>query len=566
MHHKTKMLSAVLLVSVMALSACSSKDEEKDNNASASGVNASGQANTDPLGKYDPPIELHVGQATDSTVKFLDGESFDNNPWHKEYEDVLGINLKYDWVADTSDASQYESKLNVTIASGELPDVMYVPKKQFKMLVDGDQIEDLTDAFNTYASPLTKKILMSDPKIVDAMMTDGKLLGIPNVGSLMDQADVVWVRQDWLKKLNLPAPKTIDDIEKIAEAFVKQDPDGNGKADTYGLAANKDSFNFPTAGFADLTSFANAYHAYPRAWVDVNGKLEYGSVQPQMKQALAKLQEMYKEGLIDSEFIVKDGSKVAESVAAGKLGLTYGRYWNAIWPFQDNKNQDKNADWQAYPIVSADDETAKAQVDLPLSGFTVVRKGYAHPEAVIKALNLMFENYDGDRSSHWTPIDQDKKYVDKGVLLMKYPLIYMEPPTMNMDTQVKLLDAFKKNDPSIVNDLNTKRAYDAIMKYRSGDNTGWAFDKMFGENSGQAVYQDYQKNDQLFVNGFYGVPGPVMNERMSTLQKLEDETFTKIIMGSAPLDDFDKFVERWKSIGGDDVTAEVNEWYAAKNK
>ena len=38
------------------------------------------------------------------------------------------------------------------------------------------------------------------------------------------------------------------------------------------------------------------------------------------------------------------------------------------------------------------------------------------------------------------------------------------------------------------------------------------------------------------------------------------ESFTKIIMG-ASLDEFDKFVASWKSLGGDKIIEEVNAWY-----
>ncbi|MGG3280993.1 hypothetical protein [Paenibacillus solani] len=42
------------------------------------------------------------------------------------------------------------------------------------------------------------------------------------------------------------------------------------------------------------------------------------------------------------------------------------------------------------------------------------------------------------------------------------------------------------------------------------------------------------------------------------------ETFTKIIRGAASVDEFDQFVLNWKNLGGDQITQEVNEWYADK--
>ena len=54
-----------------------------------------------------------------------------------------------------------------------------------------------------------------------------------------------------------------------------------------------------------------------------------------------------------------------------------------------------------------------------------------------------------------------------------------------------------------------------------------------------------------------------MVEKQAYLDKLELEYFTGIIMGTRPIEDFDKYVEEWKANGGDQITAEVNEWYAS---
>ncbi|MNI81013.1 hypothetical protein D3C73_1375910 [compost metagenome] len=52
-----------------------------------------------------------------------------------------------------------------------------------------------------------------------------------------------------------------------------------------------------------------------------------------------------------------------------------------------------------------------------------------------------------------------------------------------------------------------------------------------------------------------------MSQKGATLDKLQEETFIKILTGSAPVSDYDTFVENWKKLGGDQITEEVNEWY-----
>lgn len=56
-----------------------------------------------------------------------------------------------------------------------------------------------------------------------------------------------------------------------------------------------------------------------------------------------------------------------------------------------------------------------------------------------------------------------------------------------------------------------------------------------------------------------------MNEKMAYLDKLETETYTRIIMGTQPVDYFDSFVQEWMNNGGTEITAEVNEWYQSNN-
>ncbi len=65
-----------------------------------------------------------------------------------------------------------------------------------------------------------------------AKANDGKTYSVP----FSAQSFAMFIRKDWREKLNMPQPKTWDDVRKLAEAFTNKDPDGNGKADTFGMA------------------------------------------------------------------------------------------------------------------------------------------------------------------------------------------------------------------------------------------------------------------------------------------------------------------------------------------
>ncbi|MBM7564258.1 extracellular solute-binding protein [Paenibacillus sacheonensis] len=582
------LLAIVLVLMLVVVTACSGNDNGGNNGAKAdndhanngaaadnsagndgkndkpadtgnNGGNAGNDAAAEPLGKYDPPIEVSTVRIINDTYKFAEGDTIDNNVWYKAYADELGIKIKNDWVVSGDGVGgPGEQKMNVSIASGDLPDIIPVNPNQLQQLIDADLVMDMTDVFEKYASPLTKEIMNADGGYaMKSASSGGKLMALPNTGSSMDGAAMIWLRSDWLKKLNLPEPKTMDDVYAIIDAFTNQDPDGNNKKDTVGIALNKDIMG----GYAGLDGFFNAFHAYPGIWFkDASGKLVNGSVQPETKAALAKLAELYKSGQIDKEFGVKDGGKAGESQGAGKNGFSFGQMWNPLWPMVSSKDNDPNAEWQSYPLASVDDQPARPQVTLAVGGYYAVNKKAKHPEAAVKLMNLYIEKSFGESS------DPNKYGNANGLEVFKYAIELASPPTKNLDAHKAVTEALKSGDASKLNPEQTLY-YDKISSYlkkENGTNERWAYDRVFGETGSFVVIDKYVSENLLMNNEFYGAPTPTMVSKGSSLKKMELEVFTKIIMGSSPIDAFDKFVKDWNSVGGEAMTKEVNEWYQAQ--
>ncbi|MFC5402756.1 extracellular solute-binding protein [Cohnella soli] len=565
---------ALVISLILVTTACNSKNNNNGNTASAPPSSASAPSSQsaeptesaaaseeiDPVGKYATPINISTAMAITGSMKFPPGDTIDNNVWTRSYLDDLGIQLKNDW---TADASTFEQKMNVSIASGNVPDLIPVKAVQLKQLVDANMVEDLTEVWNKYASPLTKQIFTEEGNIaLDSATFNGKLMAIPSVSGSFDASTLLWVRSDWLKKLNLPEPKTIDDVVKIADAFTNQDPDGNGKKDTIGLELQKELYE-RNSGYAGIDGFMFGYHAYPRFWIkDASGNLVNGSIQPEVKAALLKLQEMYKAGLIDKEFGSKDTNKAAEPQGAGKNGLSYGHMWNPLFPFNASRDNDPKAEWTAYPIVSVDDKPAMPGITQSINDFVAVKKGYANPEAAIKMLNLYIERNYG-KSKTLETLQKYAKTPD-GIEVFKFAVMRAGSSKQNLNIHLSVTEALKSKDTSKL-DPTQKETYDLITKYLSGSGTTaeWSQDRIFGETGSFRAMNEYAKNNLDYYNEFYGTPTKTMAAKQSTLDKMEYEVFTKIIMGDS-IDKFDKFVQDWKKVGGDEITKEVNEWY--KNK
>ncbi|MDQ6417951.1 extracellular solute-binding protein [Paenibacillus sp. LHD-117] len=555
---KLSLLASVMVFSTLTACSGGAGNGEEGNNSTNAPQSDKPAVQDGPFVKYDPPIEVHAIRGSLPDDRFKNGDTMDSNVWTKEYESALGIKLIYDWVADGNggDDSAFNKKLNVAIASDELPDVLGVSMKQLNQLVEAGQIAELTEVYDKYVSPELKELANQDGGLALKSATfDGKLMAIPKFGGNITGADVVWIRTDWLEKLNLQAPKTMDELLAISEAFTTQDPDGNGKDDTFGLALTKDLYG----GMANLTGFFNGYHAFPNIWVkDASGQIVYGNVQPEMKQALGKLQELYKNGQLDREFAVKDGGKVTESISQNKVGIQFGANWNSYYPLNDAIKQNPGMDWKPYPIVSIDDKPAQPGLGFPIYEYYVAKKSFKNPEVIVKMLNLQHERFYGETG------DWEKYSVDKeGTEIFQYPLFQVFPPNKDVpDNFEAIKKAFETKDASALNP-EQKANYDKIVAFQNGDAAQWAVDRQTGP-VGSAFEALSSYREYAVTTSFLGASTPTMVTKKGTLDKLEKEVFTKIIMGAAFIDSFDKFVEDWKKLGGDQMTQEVNDWNAAQ--
>ena len=517
----------------------------------------------DPLGKYDPAINITFVRAVDNDLTSnvlpkTPNETMESNRWLDLYADALGINVSYAWTVQggyTDDA--YKQKINVTLASGDLPDVIPVTASQLKQLADADMIEDMTPYFEQYASDLTRQCYSEEgSSVLDSATFNGKLMAIPNLDASIESAQFLWIRNDWLKKLGLQAPTTMQELLAVSNAFATKDPDGNGVNDTYGLAITNGLY----AGCMGVDGFFAGYHAYPNYWMKTaDGKLAYGSVQPETKVALAALAEMYKNGEIDQEFGVKDGSKVAETIAAGKLGIDFGEQWNPLYPLNQNYNNDPTADWISLAIPSCDDTKVSVPLQFRTSLYFAVRKGYEHPEAVVKMVNMHLEKNWGetnDFSKYYMPAENGNTSV------WKFSPVTPYPPYKNLNAFLQIEAARNTNTlDKLVGEAAVIESN--VEAYLAGDGSVWGWDKIYGVDGVYNILKAYRDNGQLMVESFTGAPTETMVERQATLEQMEKEAFIKIIMGAAPIDEFDTFVNNWYQLGGQDITNEVNDWYTS---
>lgn len=553
MKGKSKVLWSVVLTLCLVLTACGKTGNDSEKQPAEQTGQQSGSTTNEQQG--NEVIEVSTASPSDPYLKFDEGESFDKNSVYDAYEKDIGVKITNKWVADVT---QFKEKVKITIASDDLPDFLLVNATQLKELTEADMIMDLTEVYDKNATEETKKFLTMDGGMQMKTATfDDKLMGIPSSYNPFNY-QYMFVRTDWLKKLNLPEPKTMADLMKIAEEFKAKDPGGTGTP--YGIAVSKNPFSIDT-GVTGLRAFLNGYHAYENMWIeDGNGGLVNSDIQPEVKNALAALQEMFKKGLIDPEFTVKDVEKEAELIYNNSIGIVFGASWT---PAQLVKGAVKDGkvvqEWGAFPIPSVDDKPALSQIGLGVDEYYVVSKKAKHPEGVIRLLNqwIAVDNHPTEEQKVYE-FGKDRK--EKG---NNYWLLSPLRVGKQLDNNGEVLPkAIENKDTSNLQTKDQRTRYERAMKYVDGDTSMWWEYLISGPKGVYSLIPPIQQNKQYLQNKFYGAPTTTMADRQEILLKKRDEVYFKIIMNQVPVDEFDKFVEEWKKLGGDDMTKEVNEWYA----
>lgn len=562
MKNKSKTL-ALLLACFLVLGACSNTT---NNTPAAPEKSAESSEPADPFGRYEEPVQISISIEIDPTDNELPpGDTPLDNQYTRQIKEALNVDVDHQFAASGQNLRQ---RISLAIASNDLPDAMVVNAVELRQLVEADQIADLTEVYEQYASPEIKTIIENtNGAALEAVTFDGKIMALPGVQANADGIHLLWIRQDWLDKLNLEPPTTMAELEAVARAFVEDDPDSNGQRDTIGItgpeSGGKLYANFLESknNLYGFDAIFSAHDSFPGYWLEgEDGSPVYGSILLETREALASLRDLYSKGLIDPEMGVRN--KADEPIIAGKSGMFFAPWWMAYGPLTNAVKNDPEANWQAYALPLNQNGEFRPHAATPSTEFVVVRKDYEHPEVPMKLLNNLFKN---EQENTFDPSKGGPGY---------YPLRVVYAPSDEIEFTVRALrDVLAGNKTA--EDFADNKAYKLLPSdiasiktiknepYDSMDLSTWNPEANWG--AWTRAYSMMVGGRPLVDTEFEEVPSllyeqtPLMESRWVNLRKLEDETFLRIIMGAAPLETFDSFVENWKRQGGDQITQEVKD-------
>ena len=530
-----------------------------------------------------------------STTTFPAGQSATDNYWTQAIESELGFKMQYKYALTNT---QYTTKIDADIASGKTPDMYMVDVSQIPTLIRANMIhDDLSEVFDTHASPLTKQIMGWNGSVENSpnfqICSDGgKLKGLPWVESSTDTGYSLLLRKDWLDDLGLDVPKTIANLEHVLIKF-------NSEKGAKGLGLTEDII-YSNAGSAG--PLFNAFGAYPQIWVEKpDGSIEYGFFQEEMTDALSLLRNWYSRGLIYQQFAVSDLETVGSRVASGEIGAWIGVMSLPLHKMNSLVANDTTgkADWISVPVPGRDGDTpAKVTRSSSIFRFHVVKKGYKYPERLVQLINLFVDKMWGENA----------EFTKFNSIANAFPF-QVYPATKNLDAYKNVtaaIDADRGTDwwnslgtgkdiPAYTGQqpapayygLNSENQYyyamirDYLANGKDGDARNWGYTRIFykyadpngaemaaggiGFDCTQSVIEYYEDNGLYVMEKFRRYDTPSLSRNRDTIETTIS-ILIKNIITAAPGYTVDKYmveVELLKSGAAKDVLKEVNEAYRA---
>lgn len=502
------------------------------------------------------PITISITRRVDAQTQFAEGDSLENNPWTRMIRKLFGVEFTVAWTWATTD--EVNSKYNLALASGDIPDYLEtIPANIFVQMVEADALEDITDAWESYASDRWKQAFADYGELPWTWTKfDGRIMGLPRVEDLAHNDTILWYRADWLEEHGLEVPTTLDELHDVALALVQANAGLGAAGTTLGLLANK---QYDHTWYGSLDPIWGAFGVIPDHWSEVDGQLVFDGIREEMKEPLSLLNQWYQDGIFRRDFFTIETSDSIQDIAASQCGLHFTPSWGANL---DTVRNDPNTRWAFTNIPTRADGTKGKHTENNFkSDPFAFRKGAPHIDKIFEITNWMIElTEDYDRRFHgW----EGHNYAWDGDTVAWTGTGWAPWAIGPIGTR-----GGGMADPRhIGNEIQYRREVFGAVPPEERD----AMQTLLLEDP--TGVQQVSDESRLFIlehaadakmTALQRLPTPTMVERSVDLDKLLDETILGIIIGEKPLSAFDEMIAQWQQLGGERITEEVNEWWASR--
>jgi putative aldouronate transport system substrate-binding protein len=460
-------------------------------------------------------------------------------PVFQEIEKRTGVKIIFE-----PDRVNYATTMQTRIAAGvDLPDMFVLPDGSDPIYYGNEGIIIPLNELIEKNTIHLKQLLIEAPHVKKSYTApDGNMYTLPlqlnyDVDNLNKYNNIVLMtRKDWLKKLGLDVPKTIDDFYNMLKAFKEGDPNGNNEAD---------EIPYSMPGVAGITYLGWMYNlhltsAHDGFYTDSSGKkIVYEWMEPRAKEFLTTMNKWFEEGLIDQGFMSLQGDKWTAQITNNLVGITafyslmpqYG--WDAM---VQASSGDPEAGFVQIPTPSGPyGEGIIESNALPGFGHFAISKNCKNPELAIKWIDYIaysedgvLFNYYGIEGLTYEMVDGKPKFFDH--VLNSPDTVGVEMMRVGATHHVQL--------PILVTNESTEES--------------------FGEYYKQVVYGEEMYQQMLRAPKIPPVlstkeEAEVLANLIADINVYRDEMVAKFIVGDIPLDKFDEFVATLKEIGIEEV-------------
>ena len=530
-------LCVILIFSLILCSCGGGSSTSRQDSADSKGVSGSDahsllnqEAEKYELPLVNEPYTITFATAEDMEAVAASKSYADNLPAFEELEKRTGIHVKFEVVPP----DQYNTTIQTRLAAAkDLPDLIRLPDDPIRY-AKGGLIIPIDELIGKYA-PNILKLFKERPEVMKALIApDGKIYTLAAVVDARSMVNFngLGMRKDWLEKLNLEEPDTIDEWFDVLVAFKERDPNGNGKTDEIPLLA---------MNVNGLYKFAWSYGLHlvlSDGWyTDDEGSVIYEWIDPRLKDWLTEMNKWYNAGILDPDMTAAQDMDKYTAKAIGNVGGASVSDFTMRFP-QWNERMTKDypdARWEGivHPKGPYGDRLLEKEQPTENIHYAITRD-CKDPETVIKWLDYMFASEDGQILMG-----------NFGIEGLSYVMEDGKPQFTDYILKSELGSGIAQAS------LGVNGSFPRILMQECIEQRFYQYENEMEQS---------RKATQYYVPSFPRILASqeevdTYTSIMADIETYRDEMIIKFIQGQEPLDNFDKYVEAIKAMGIDEAIA-----------
>lgn len=290
--------------------------------AAASSSSSSSASSSSKSAKLTPISVLYGASVTEAGALPSDWPGYD------VLKNELGLDVTF--TALPSSANDQAQRIQAMGAADNLPDIFQVDRNVLTNLVRQGLVAEVDDM---YAMMPHRTEMLYDENSIAHTTINGHSYGLASPGSIAGNEGLL-IRKDWLDNLGLDVPTTLDELYDVMVAFTKDDPDGNGRNDTYGYGAYIET-NTSDKGYpgSRLLPILGAF-GVEGIWDMTEENAGLNIYKPEFYDAIAFIKKMHYEGIIDPNWLSYGKDDFRAAWKQGRFGIM--KEQNAAYASESN--------------------------------------------------------------------------------------------------------------------------------------------------------------------------------------------------------------------------------------